>query len=288
MQTRKQNAGFWYSLGNFRSKTGSAITSESFEGGEIMTSRSRKQIVCGLIAFIVVTLALTSVVSMPASAPKLGTNWRVQNIEPATNFLWNIDRPQFSITGGLLQFPVQQFDTVSTGSFVVYLLNNYNYDLTGSTLTADAMWTSGTYKTRSTTYPGAYVRFVLSSKFNGNWTPNDYWWSTGSDQGSCSGTNLDLNGCTDASGTLNASLADRAEWTNICGKPATDTNLEPDCITGGTMTVTPSEGFTNALKNVKVLGLSFGSSGSYASGIALDGEKGGFYLNDFTVTPPTP
>lgn len=255
-----------------------------------MTSKSRRMFSWGIFMLIGVAFALTSIVTIPASAPKIGTNWRVQNIEPATNFLWDIDRPQFSITGGLLQFPIQQFDTVSTGSFVVYLLNNYNYDLTGSSLTADATWTSGTYKTRSTAYPGAYVRFVLSSKLNGNWTPNDYWWSKGSDPGNCSGTNLDLNGCTAFSGTLSASLtdADRADWTNICGKPATDTTLEPNCITGGTLTVTPYDGFTNALKNVKDLGLSFGSSGSYASGIALEGGEGAFYLNDFTVTPPTP
>lgn len=55
---------------------------------------------------------------------------------------------------------------------------------------------------------------------------------------------------------------------------------------GGTdPAVSPYDGFTNAMANVKQLGLAFGSAGSYASGIALDGGAGTFTMTGFTVTP---
>ena len=71
------------------------------------------------------------------------------------------------------------------------------------------------------------------------------------------------------SGTLSASLANCTLWTNMDGISA--------CV--------DTAGFANATQNVKQLGLSFGSSGTYASGVARDGGAGTFTVSAFTVTP---
>jgi len=89
------------------------------------------------------------------------------------------------------------------------------------------------------------------------------------------------------SGTVTARLNDRANWSNICGQNATDTIAHPgpNCVGTTDPAVSPYDGFTNAMANVKEIGLSFGSAGSYASGIALDGGPGTFTMTNFTVTP---
>jgi hypothetical protein len=86
---------------------------------------------------------------------------------------------------------------------------------------------------------------------------------------------------------VTARLNDRANWSNICGQNATDTIAHPgpNCVGTTDPAVSPYDGFTNAMKNVKEIGLSFGSAGSYASGIALDGGPGTFTMTNFTVTP---
>ncbi len=75
--------------------------------------------------------------------------------------------------------------------------------------------------------------------------------------------------------------------TNVCGQAANDTTPHPgaNCVGGTDPAVSPSDGFTHAMANVKQVGLSFGSAGSYASGIALDGNPGTFTMTSFTVTP---
>ncbi len=257
-----------------------------------MTAKSCRKIIGGLIALTATGFFLASVAITPAVSPKLGSNWRVFNIEPSTNFLWNIDRPQAN-PGGLLQFPIQPFQSTTTGSFVVYLSNNYNFDLTDSTLTADASWTQGSFETRhaptcgnGSESCGAYVRFEFQDVSSGPYNQNDYWWSTGTSI--TSGTNLNLNAST--SGTLDATLADRSLWSNLCGRLATDQSTGyTDCMTGEPVTVSAYDGFTQAGEQVKQVGLAFGSAVSYASGVAIDGsDPGTFYLRDFLVTPPTP
>ena len=176
----------------------------------------------------------------------------------------------------MVSFPIQQFLTTGTGSFAIYLLNNYNVDITGKTIAAAMNWTYGVYETRSTTFSGAYVRVEFQDVTSGPFTSNDYWWYH---------PNLDLNAV--VSGTLTAPLTDRANWSNICGQSATDTTPQPgpNCVGGTDPAVSPSDGFSNAMKHVKLIGLSFGSSGSYASGVALDGGTGTFYLTSFTILP---
>jgi hypothetical protein len=219
-------------------------------------------------------LALAALVTaFAASSSDVGKNWRVYNGEPAASSFWDINPVKTTADG--VQFPVQQFESPSTGSFAIYLLNNYNVDMTGKTISAtDMNWTGGTYETRSTVFPGAYVRLEFQDTTSGTYSSNDYWWYKGS---------LDLNAV--QSGNLTASLADRANWTNVCGQIATDVIAQPgpNCVGGTDPAVSPYDGFTNAVKNVKLVGLSFGSSGSYASGVALDGGTGTFTLSTFTI-----
>jgi hypothetical protein len=138
----------------------------------------------------------------------------------------------------------------------VYLLDNYNVSLTtGQTLSATMTWTAGRYVTRGPATDGAYVRLEFQDVTSGPYTASDYWWSTAS---------LDLNAAT--TGTLNVSLA-CANWTNMAGTSACDVPAE----------------FANATKNVKLLGLSFGRAGSYASGVARVGAAGTFTVSAFTV-----
>lgn len=166
------------------------------------------------------------------------------------------------------------------GSFAVCLLNNYNVDMTGKTLTSTTSWTLSTqYVTRSTwatvdPCPGAFVRFEFQDVTAGPYD-NDYWWST---------VNFDLNAV--ASGTLIASLADRNLWTNQAGKSATDTTPNWVDWTGKIVALSPYDGFTKATANVTQLGLSFGSSCRYASGIAIDGGTSTFTMSSFSITTP--
>jgi hypothetical protein len=233
---------------------------------------------------VLLTALVVFAIATPASAADPGKNWRVYNVKPATSSFWDINKTQAYTGGiGLLQFPIQQFDSEITGSFAVYLLNNYNVNITGQTLTATASWTGGSYLNRSVS-GSAYVRLEFQDVTAGPYTSNDYWWSTGT----AAPLALDLNAGT--SGTLTASLteAGRAQWTNLCGQSATDTTVYagPDCGLGGTYpAVSPYDGFTNAMKNVKQLGLSFGNASRYASGVALDGGTGIFRVQSFTITP---
>ena len=216
-----------------------------------------------LFAAMTAALMMVALVSSVAVAKTPGSSgslipgqWKVYNIKAATSS-WDINKAQQ--VGTTLQFPIQQFLTKSTGSFAVYLLDNYNVSLTTSqTLSATMTWTAGPYVTRGPATDGAYVRFEFQDVTAGPYTASDYWWSTAS---------LDLNAST--SGTLSVSLANCALWTNMDGISA--------CV--------DTVGFANAMKNVKQLGLSFGSSGTYASGVALDDGTGTFTVLAFTVAP---
>jgi hypothetical protein len=205
----------------------------------------------------------------------ISNNWKVYNGEPATKSFWDINKAQLDGTGGV-QFPIQQFLTATTGSFAIYLLNNYSVDMTGKTLSADATWTAGTYDTRSGT--GGYVRLVFISAM-GNYNSNDYWWSTGN------AAPLALFLGAGSAGTLTASLLDCNLWSNQSGKSACDTTTNWVEWQGDIVALSPADGFTNATKNVKQVGLAFGSAGSYASGVALDGGTGIFDMTSFTITP---
>lgn len=204
----------------------------------------------------------------------LSRDWKIYNIDAATS-KWDIDNaPAFS--GGVAQFPFERFASTTSGSFAVYLLNKLNIDITGQTITANVAWDQGTFVTRGPAEDGAFVRLVFRDVGSGDFVSNDYWWSS---------VRVDLNGAT--SGTLTSALTDRTLWTNICGQPATDQTAHPgpNCTGGTDPAVSPFDGFTNAMKNVREIGLSFGRASRFASGVAVVGGPASFRLVGFTMTP---
>ncbi len=214
------------------------------------------------------------IASMASMAPA-NTNWKVYNILPATSKLWDINQLDAS-DGNVGSFPINTFDSPTTGSFAVYLLNNYNVDITGQTFNATAAWTAtGLFVTRGSAADGAYVRFVFKDVASGPYTSSDYWWST---------VNCDLNGAVPC--TLTAALTNRTLWTNLCGQHADDATIypaQPNCVDGTDPAGSPYDGFTNAMKKVKQVGLSFGRGSRYASGVAVMGAASTFTLNTFTI-----
>lgn len=105
------------------------------------------------LMLLVITGALLCATAISQISLSKNANWRVYNYEPATNFLWDINKAV--VSGSELQFPIQEFATPTTGSFVVYLYANDNVNITNNTMTATANWTLGKYSTRSTVFPGA-------------------------------------------------------------------------------------------------------------------------------------
>lgn len=236
------------------------------------SGKQKLLMLCAIVVFSLTAVSAFSQVNLGNN-----TNWKVYNVMPATKSFWDINKAVVAPNGLSLSFPIQQYLSPSTGSFAVYLLANYNNDITGKTLTTSASWTSGFYNTRSTLYTAAdaYVRFEFQDVASGPYDANDYWWSTGAN------SSLDLN--TGTSGTLTVPT-NPALWSNICGHSATDTNVYPDCITGAQITMSPAAGFANAMKNVKQLGLSFGNTtSSYASGVALVNYSGTFTVTKFAI-----
>ena len=205
----------------------------------------------------------------PTTTNLSANNWRVFNIDTSVPKLWDINKAEALSNGGV-EFPFQTSTTggawVGTGWFSVYLKTNYNVDLTGETITAnvDVVASTGTlFWTRTSacanTGTDAYVRLEFQSA-TGNYDASDYWWSTNS---------LNLSTlATSGTATLLSASTDGANWTNLNGQSG----------------ITDSAGFADALKNVKEIGVAFGSSCSFASGVNVSGGKASFQLNSFKVT----
>ena len=223
-------------------------------------------------------LASPALASQAISASSVGNNWQLYSVMPATAKFWAIDKAAPYGNGGV-QFPFQQFQSTTTGSFATYLKSNYNVSLTeGDTITADVNWTPGAYVTRGPSTDGAFVRLEFQDVSSGNYTSNDYWWYSGP------GGVLDLN--SDSSGTLTAALADRSHWSNVCGQLASDTIAHPgpNCVGGTDPNVSPYVGFTAAMRNIKQVNLSFGRASSYASGVAAVGtDSATFDMTRFAI-----
>lgn len=227
-------------------------------------------------ALMVALVASVAIASPTPTTDLMGQSWRAYN-RVFTPSLWDINKVK--LTNDQLSFPIQEFDTTSTGSFAVYLLNNYNVDLTGMTLTADLGWSAGTYVTRGAPASGAYVRFEFQDVTAGPYDSNDYWWSTGANS-------LDLNAGTGSA--LSVSLTDCNLWSNQSGKSACDPTEDWVQWQGDVVHQSPADGFIEAMKEVKQLGLSFGNVSAYASGIARVGGAGTFTVSSFDVTDETP
>jgi hypothetical protein len=219
----------------------------------------------------------------PNQTSLTANNWRAFNVNPSTSYFWDINKATSDGTGGI-SAPFSQFESTTTGSFLTYLETNYNVDLTGKTITVTASWTppDGTpaYATRHGLSDGAYAYVEFQDVTSGSYTSNDYWWYNGNA--------FDLNSA--SSGSVTAALSDRAHWSNVCGQSATDMTPHPgpNCVGGTDPAVSPYDGFTNAMRNVKVVSLSFGRKSAFASGVAWNGPSAtsaSFDLASFDVTP---
>jgi len=202
--------------------------------------------------FAALMLAFTS----SAFAQELTTKqWRVFNINRDVAKLWDINKAGSAPTG-IVGFT---FPQLSSGWYAVYLNTNFGDLSDMSAMTTTANWTTSAYVNRaSLPSNSAYFRFYFQSA-EGNYNSNDYWWSTDA---------CYLN--TSSSCTLSASLTDRTKWTNLCGQSATDMTPHPgpNCVGGTDPNMSPYDGFTNAKRNVKSVGLSFGGGSFYANGVA--------------------
>jgi hypothetical protein len=232
-----------------------------------------------------------ALLAVPASAEDLTVTrkpnqWKLNNINK-TSLIWHVQKPVASTPNGIeFSFLDQADDWYS-----LYLKTNYNEDLTDKTITATIAVTSSadtSFWTRSTACENdgndAYVRLEFQSTTSGTFSSNDYWWSTGENS-----LNLFNLAESSAEGILSfRTSGDRGAWSNICGKGADDTTVYtgPDCVGGVYPAVSPYDGFTAALKNVKLIGVAFGSSCRYASGVAVTGTDGGtFQLRSYTIEP---
>ena len=72
---------------------------------------------------------------------------------------------------------------------------------------------------------------------------------------------------------------------NQSGTSATDTTEDWILWQGDFVHMSPHDGFTKAMKNVKEVSLSFGCTNAYARGVAITGVTGSFELNSYTITP---
>ena len=180
--------------------------------------------------------------------------WRIFNINTSVAKLWDINKAGSAPTGAVgFTFP-----QLTSGWYAAYLNTNYG-DLSGmSSITATANWTPSAYENRKSTAGSAFFRIYFQSA-EGNYNSNDYWWS--------------IDGCNLNTGSVcitTALLTDRTKWTNLCGQSAADTTPHPgtNCVGGTDPNVSPYDGFTNAKRNVKYVGLSFGGGDFYANGVA--------------------
>lgn len=209
------------------------------------------------------------------SSTLFGPNWkildRVTLPNGSVNFMTR--HPDANSTGGI-SFPLLD----ESVGFTSYMLTNWNADLTGKTITTNVktFLGSGIFIANPTDCSGGIptvgIEFQRTSA--GAYDSNDYWWST--DRKSME-TLL-------VGGTLTGDLNDRSNWINQSGKSATDHEKDWTEWQGDVVHMSPYDGFTRAMKEVKEISFSFGACG-YARGVATEGGSGTFTLNNFSVTP---
>jgi hypothetical protein len=216
--------------------------------------------------------------------PMVGSQWKVYE--------------ENTLPSGLHFYPATHATTVASGvefempdasglspTYVNYLLDNYTASLTEDdaiTAVIDVDTSSGDVSFignpsgkcgTGANCPGS-VRLLIESNLptgNGNapcvgpgLNQDNYWWSNPTDYVFVQGPSGDV--------TLQVSL-DPGDWSNVCGKDGT----------------ADSAGFGAAIKDIKYLGLSFGSGSRYANGLGVNGTNVGtaeFKLESFTITTP--
>ena len=220
----------------------------------------------------VLALFVSPVMAVKPTNTVLVKNWFVYNRSSVFAKLWD-DNKATALGNGGVGF---EFNQESTTWYSAYLKAHYNGDLTGTTITANVSVTDSSSPTFVSRLGGTPTVGIVIKSAEGNWGVNDYWWPTNRVPLSTLGTDVDI--------TASTSESDRANWINICGKSANDPTVYsgPDCVGGTYPAESPYEGFTNALKNVKEVGLSFGGNG-YARGVALSSGTASFQLNSFIV-----
>ena len=222
-----------------------------------------------IVPALTVAVALLAVGASPSGAGSTfaRSNWQVLTIRASDNAWVGPVKAARTGTGGV-RFGFESFSSTSSGRFSVYLQTGAaNLDLTGRTVSAEmseAVTAGSQFFTRSTSCANsgtdAYVRLLFRSTTSGTYGPSDYWWSV---------ANVNLSSlATQSSATLSVSTADPSAWTNINGQSGAD---DPT-------------GFANAAKRVKVVGLAFGSSCRYASGVGIASGSGSFELRSFGVS----
>ena len=224
--------------------------------------------------------AVVASTAMVAAAAGLFPNpnaWKILDkvTLPNGNVNFATRHPDANPNGGI-SFPLLD----ESQGYTSYLLGNYNKDLTGMTITAvvhvDA--TPGTtFVTRDVNPCTATVGLEFQDTAAGTYDSNDYWWYV---------PRVSLADLMTGMVPLVAPLADRANWINQSSKPATDTETDWVEWQGDVVHMSPYDGFTKAMKNVKIVSLSFGGCG-YAGGVAVETGTGtaSFDLLRFSIAP---
>ena len=109
----------------------------------------------------------------------------------------------------------------------------------------------------------------------GTYDSNDYWWYQ---------KRPSLESLTSGETTLTAPLDDRANWINQSGKSALDKTENWVEWQGDVVHMSPYDGFTKAMENVKIVSLSFGGCG-YARGVAVSSGTASFDLLSYSIAP---
>ena len=232
-----------------------------------------------LTVMLIASLGLASGIVLPAlaSAPQetnlLNNQWRVYNINTSVSKLWDISNVKHG--NGDVNITLSN---LKTGWYTAYLNTNYNVDLSSKSITVGANWTSSLFTNRKSTPNEANFRIYFASA-QGNYNSYSYWWSTGSNS-------IDLNSA--SPGEYTVSLTDPSQWSDLCGELASNTTsipAAPNCVGGIDPTMSPHQGFIDAMKNVKVIGVSFGGGQFYANGVANTlRTTANFDLTKFDVT----
>jgi hypothetical protein len=224
-------------------------------------------------------VASTAMVAAAAGLFPNPNNWKILDrvTLPNGNVNFATRHPDANPSGGI-SFPLLD----ESQGYTSYMLGNYNKDLTGKTITADVkvVATSGTTFVSDDSSPCdeiATVGLEFQDTSAGTYDSNDYWWYQ---------QRVSLSDLMTGTATLVAPLADRANWINQSGKPATDLETDWTEWQGDVVHMSPYDGFTKAMKNVKIVSLSFGGCG-YARGVAVETGTGtaSFDLLSFSIAP---
>jgi len=172
--------------------------------------------------------------------------------------------------------------TGSSPTFVNYLLDTFTANLSEAnvlTATINVVASSGSTAFLGDTFGGynlptpSFVRLFIQANLpsngsagcvGGNSNIDNYWWADPS-----FGSYTFVNGGSTSTTMLQVPL-NPADWSGICGNPAT----------------LNTTAFDSAISDIKYVGLSFGSGYFYASGVGVDGGTGtaNFQLESYTIS----